>query len=130
MTEVQRFPTGNDLIDQLCHFSAARLKSIFGPYPEAHGGKPSLAEDWWAQDQMARNVSFPIEGMDRETGLRICYRWARNRNVERAVVGAPFVDSAAAADLLLHQMSELMPTMFHAARTIFEDQAKAKGGAA
>ena len=114
---VYRYPTGDTLIDDLTEFCAARLKATFGNYPKALNDAPCLAEDWWVADQMVRNISFPLLKLDRETAFRVCWRWARNRFP---------VGNDNAADLLLHQMAELLPTLFGHAKPI----AKAKGGAA
>lgn len=107
-----RYPTGNKLLDDLTEFCGARLHSIFGKPPQCR--VPSLAEDWWVEEALGIGAHFPIPG-DREAGLRTCYRWARNRNVE---TGRVLVQSTeAAAWQLLHQASELIPTLFHATQS-------------
>ncbi len=116
----QSFPCHNSLSQKTATLYFLKVKSCL----------PKSALSFFLYISPIFNISFPIKGMDRETGLRICYRWARNRNVERAVLGAPYFESASAAYLLLHQMAELLPTMFHAARIISEDQINAKGSAA
>lgn len=119
--DVMRYPTGDKLIDDLTEFCGARLKSIYGEYPRAHNDRPCLAEDWWVEAKMIQNISFPLEKLDREAALRICWRWARNRNVESgAILSGQSADDA--ADLLLHQMAELMPTMFAMARAVRVEQ--------
>lgn len=109
-----RYPTGSKLIDDLTEFAGARLPTIFGPPPQCR--IPSLAEDWWVKDRLAEGYRFPVKGMDQESALRCCYRWARNRNVETGRVVFTRTDDA--ASLLLHQMTELIPAMFRAAQSI------------
>lgn len=106
------YPTGDALLDELTEFSAARLPAIFGPVPVAVNGKPSLAEDWWVEARIA--AGFVVPGFSAsEDGLRAIYRWARNRNVETGMVALQPAETA--ADLLLHQVTQLTPMLFHAA---------------
>lgn len=116
MTEadILRYPTGDGLIDQCTEFMAARLPTLFGPIPRARNDRPCLAEEWWVEAQMSRNISFPLKKVSREDGFRACYRWARNQAIDAG--RGYLLMGTLAADLLLHQMAELVPTIIGAAR--------------
>lgn len=95
-----KFPTGDPLIDDLSIFCAARLANLHSPRQPR---TPSLAEDWWVVDRLAEGRLFPMPKLPAEQGLRWAWRWARDMAVERGR------STEGAADLLLHQMTELMP---------------------
>lgn len=105
------YPTGDRLIDELAEFAAARLPTIHTP---AQPRQPCLAEDWWVEERLAEGRVFPMPKLSPEEGLRWCWRFARDR--------CPFWCGDERADLLLHQMTELLPTMFGVAQQIFQDQ--------
>jgi len=105
------YPTDDSLLDDLTEFTCARLPAIFGPIPD---GPSSLDEDWWLEDRVAAGVHFPLKKLSQRDGLRACYRWARQRAWERGEYGEP----SAHAQLLLHQMLVLQPTMFVMAKSI------------
>lgn len=106
---LQRYPTGDVLLDHLVEFLAGRLPQFFGPAPRAYDDRPSLAENWWVEDRLAEGRTFPGFATTQD-GLRACYRWALNRNVETGNI--LFVSAEDAADLLLQQITELFPSLF------------------
>lgn len=66
---------------------------------------PSLREDWFVEDALAAGCPFVWRGRDPETSLRLLFRYARDSQFERDTYH-PF-----AAELLLHQMTQLMPVL-------------------
>lgn len=107
MIEVVRYPTTNQVVNDLCKFIYERLPAaICKPIP-AYGDKPSLAEDWWVEDKIKQGYVVP-NGNDNEQGLRNIYRWGRYIAIEKG--DWFFIDHH--KELLLHQVTELIPTLF------------------
>lgn len=107
MIEAVRYPTSSQVVNDLCKFIYERLPAaICKPIP-AYGDKPSLAEDWWVEKKMEQGYVIPGVN-DTEQGLRNIYRWGRHIAIERG--DWYFIDYH--KELLLHQVIELIPTLF------------------
>lgn len=103
---ILRYPTGDALLDELTEFVAARLLALHKPDMTR---RASLREEWWLEEMNGRQC--PVK-----QGWSFIYRFARDRAVEQRG------RSDGAADLLSHQITELVPMMFSAVRAVADAQ--------
>lgn len=105
--KVYRYPTDNSVVNDLCKFMYERLPAAICKPIDAINDKPSLAETWWVEEKIA--MGYIIPGVnDNESGLRNIYRWGRKIAIDSG--DWHFIDYH--KELLLHQITELMPTLF------------------
>ena len=111
------YPTTCSVVNDLCKFIYERLPAaICKPIP-AYGEKPSLAEDWWVEKKIQDGVVVPGVN-DTEQGLRNIYRWGRYVAVEKGEWDK--IDYH--KELLLNQITVLIPTLFMKAKDIRDAQ--------
>lgn len=111
------YPTTCSVVNDLCKFIYERLPAaICKPIP-AYGEKPSLAEDWWVEKKIQDGVVVPGVN-DNEQGLRNIYRWGRYVAVEKGEWDK--IDYH--KELLLNQITVLIPTLFMKAKDIRDAQ--------
>lgn len=111
MVELCRYPTNDATINDLCKFLYERLPAAI--CKPIHTDLPSLAEDWWVEEKVA--AGYVIPGVnDNEQGLRLVYRWGRHV----AITSGDWFAIDYHKELLLHQITELIPTLFFAVANI------------
>jgi hypothetical protein len=112
------YPTNNPVVNDLCKFFYDRLPAaICKPIP-AYGDIPSLAEDWWVEKKIQDGVIVPGVN-DNEQGLRNIYRWGRYVAIEKH---GDLLNIDYHKELLLHQVTELIPVLFLMAGNIQQEQ--------
>lgn len=115
MAEVFRYPTEDTTVNDLCKFMYDRIPTLLGQPIRAFNDTPSLHEDWWVEEKI--NDGYVIPGVnDNEQALRNIYRWGRKNAIDKG--DWFFIDGH--KELLLHQVTELIPTLFMAAKTVLE----------
>ena len=111
------YPTSDPVVNDLCKFFYERMPAaICKPIP-AYGEKPSLAEDWWVEKKIQNGVIVPGVN-DNEQGLRNIYRWGRYIAIEKG----DWCNIDYHKELLLNQITVLIPTLFMKAKDIGYDQ--------
>ena len=111
------YPTTCPVVNDLCKFFYERMPAaICKPIP-AYGEKPSLAEDWWVEKKIQGGVVVPGVN-DNEQGLRNIYRWGRYIAIEKG----DWCNIDYHKELLLHQITVLIPTLFMKAKDIRDAQ--------
>ena len=99
------YPTTNPIVNDLCKFLYDRLPSAICKPIEVK--VPCLHEDWWVEEKI--KLGYVVPGVnDNEQGLRNIYRWGRHIAIEQG--DWFFIDHH--KELLLHQVTELIPTFF------------------
>lgn len=105
--KIYRYPTDNTAVNDLCKFMYERLPAAICKPIAAVNDSPSLQENWWVEEKIA--MGYIVPGVnDNETGLRNIYRWGR----KIAVDSGDWYRIDYHKELLLHQITELMPTLF------------------
>lgn len=102
-----RYPSRNEVVNDLCKFMWDRLPTCICKPIQAVNDKPSLCEDWWVDEKIKAGYSIP--GVNNtEDGLRKIYRWGRHIAIEKG----DWFNIDYHKELLLHQITELMPILF------------------
>ncbi len=122
MAEVFRYPTEDATVNDLCKFMYDRFPTLLGPPIRAFNDKPCLDEDWWVEKKI--NDGYVIPGAnDNEQALRNIYRWGRKNAIDKGIETGDCGDWFLIdyhKELLLHQVTELIPTLFMGAKKVFE----------
>ncbi len=115
VAEVFRYPTEDATVNDLCKFMYDRFPTLLGQPIRAFNDKPCLHEDWWVEEKI--NDGYVIPGAnDNEQALRNIYRWGRKNAIDKR--DWFFIDGH--KELLLHQVTELIPTLFMEAKKVSE----------
>jgi hypothetical protein len=111
------YPTNNPVVNDLCKFFYERLPTVICKPIPAYNDTSSLAEDWWVEKKIQDGVIVPGVN-DNEQGLRNIYRWGRHIAIEKG--DWFFIDYH--KELLLHQVTELIPALPLMADKIQQEQ--------